>query len=276
MIHYLQQKLKKYRARKKFQEYDYKIIQFDIPGHGIIEYAQWQNPLERPKILTADKIDFFRQFVQPGDWAIDIGAHTGDTPLPIAIAAGAQGKVLALEPNPHIFRILKVNSALNYGKVNIIPLDFAATLEDGEFFYNSSEASFNNGGISDQKINRHGRFSLQTTVKGLNLEKYLNVTYKNDLHKIKLIKIDAEGYDSEVLRSIDSFVYTYRPVLIFECFQKLSEDDRKILFDRVASKGYNLFYFEDFAINTKVKQISRNDMMNWKHFDIYAIPWEEA
>jgi hypothetical protein len=166
MISYLKNKLKKNKARKVFQEYDYKVVEFEIPGYGLIKYAQWLNPLERPKSLSREKIEFFKKFIKPGDWAIDIGAHTGDTPIPMAIAAGTEGMVLALEPNPHIFRILKINCELNHGKLNIVPLDFAATVEDGEFYYNSSEASFNNGGISLEKINRHGKFALQTKVKG--------------------------------------------------------------------------------------------------------------
>ena len=34
-----------------------------------------------------------------------IGAHIGDTTLPIALAAGKKGFVLALEPNPYVFHV---------------------------------------------------------------------------------------------------------------------------------------------------------------------------
>jgi FkbM family methyltransferase len=272
MINYLKNKFRKYKAKRVFNEYEYKIIEFELPSFGKVKYAQWLNPLERPKVISESKVDFFKKFIKPGNLAIDIGAHTGDTPIPMALAAGPSGKVLALEPNPYIYKILQVNCELNKGKTNIIPLDYAATVEDGEFFYNSSEASFNNGGISDQQTNRHGKFSLATKVKGINLENYLTKNHAADLNKLALIKIDTEGYDGEVLKSIDNIISKYKPAVIFECFGKLTKEERELLFESVARHGYTLYYFNDFASNTEEKRISKDDMMNWKHFDIYAIP----
>jgi FkbM family methyltransferase len=272
MINYLKNKFRKYKAKRVFNEYEYKIIGFELPSFGKVKYAQWLNPLERPKVINESKVDFFKKFINSGDLAIDIGAHTGDTPIPMALAAGPAGKVLALEPNPYIYKILEVNCELNKGKTNIIPLNYAATVQDGEFFYNSSEASFNNGGISEQQTNRHGKFSLDTKVKGINLGNYLKKNHAGDLNKLALIKIDTEGYDGEVLKSIDDIISQYKPAVIFECFGKLTKQERELLFESVAQHGYSLYYFNDFASNTEEKRISKDDMMNWKHFDIYAIP----
>ena len=52
----------------------------------------------------------------PGDAAIDIGAHTGDTALPVALAVGPQGAVFALEPNPFTYKVLIANAGLNREK----------------------------------------------------------------------------------------------------------------------------------------------------------------
>lgn len=272
MLEYLKNKIRKYKAKRTFQEYPYKLVEFDIAGYGKVRYAQWLNPLERPKILTVSKIEFFKRFLKAGDWAVDIGAHTGDTPIPMALAVGKSGKILALEPNPHIFKILTVNAGLNPEKTTIVPLDFAATESDGEFFYSSSEASFNNGGIAAEQDNRHGKFALQTKVKGANLERYLKKNYPHDIGKIRLVKIDTEGYDAEVIKSIDNFIKTYKPALIFEVFGKLAREERELLFDRVAEKGYDLFYFQDFHSETETRKLSKADMMNWKHFDVFAVP----
>ena len=272
MLNYLRNKLKKYRAKRVFDEYDYKIVDFDLGSDGKIQYAQWLNPLEKSKAIERSKIDFFRRFIKPGDIAIDIGAHTGDTPIPMSIAAGPGGKVLALEPNPYIFKILKVNSELNKDKTNIIPLNFAATVSDGEFFYSSSEASFNNGGISDVAPDKHGKFSMPFKVKGLNVENYLKTNHKNELSKIKLIKVDTEGYDKEVLKSLDGVIAEIRPAVIFECFGGLTKPEREELFDSIARHNYSLYYFSDFVADAETTKLERGDMMNWKHFDIYAIP----
>lgn len=92
-------------------------------------------------------LDFFRQYSKSSGLAIDIGAHTGDTTVPMALAIGPKGTVLAFEPNPHVFRVLQKNSELNRSKTNIVPLCFAATDHDGEFEFNYSDASYCNGGF---------------------------------------------------------------------------------------------------------------------------------
>jgi FkbM family methyltransferase len=49
------------------------------------------------------------RLVRHGDVIIDAGANIGYTTLLAAVAAGAQGKVIAFEPNPRLFPILAKN-----------------------------------------------------------------------------------------------------------------------------------------------------------------------
>src|SRR6202790_120219 len=112
--------------------YAHKIKQFDLPADGIVEYAQWLHPHETEKEITQQSVDELRKFLSPGDVAVDIGAHTGDSTVPIALAVGQAGCVLALEPNRYVFPVLKKNSELNAPKPKIIQLIFAATPEDAE------------------------------------------------------------------------------------------------------------------------------------------------
>jgi FkbM family methyltransferase len=51
-------------------------------------------------------VDFYQRFLTKGAVAIDIGAHTGDTTVPMALAAGNTGLVLAFEPNQYVYKIL--------------------------------------------------------------------------------------------------------------------------------------------------------------------------
>ncbi|MBU6392654.1 MAG: FkbM family methyltransferase, partial [Planctomycetes bacterium] len=122
---------------------------------------------------------------------------------------------------------------------------------------------------------KHGRYSLNQKIKGINLENYLRKNYRDLLPNLSLIKIDAEGYDKEVLKSISKLIEEFKPSIIVECFSKLTKQERYELFDIIENKGYILFYFQDFEVNTGIKQIAKNDMTNWEHFDIYAIPQEK-
>ena len=273
MFRYLINSFRRKLARRYFREYPTKIYVFDIPGIGDIRFANWENPLVAPKAITGKEVNFFKTFIRPGDFVIDIGANIGHRTVAMALASGPQGLTLAFDPNPHVFKILQQNAGLNPGLTNIHPLPFAITDSDGAFFYNSSEASFNNGGISREKTNRHGKFSLEQQVQGINLEKHLAQHYADRQSGIKLIKIDTEGYDKEIIKSIYSLIETHKPIIISECFSKTTPEERYEHFELLAAKGYSLFYFEDFVEGAPVVPIrQKEDMLNWKHFDFYAMP----
>jgi FkbM family methyltransferase len=180
---------------------------------------------------------------------------------------------LAFEPNPHVFKVLKVNSEFNKDKTNITPLNFAATAEDGEFTFGSGDPSYGNGGIVGFTHNRkrNTRYTFQVT--GKNLEQYLIKNYAHLLPKLTFIKIDAEGYDKEIIKTIPGIMDEYRPYLVTECFGPATEKEKLELFDLLSSKKY-ILYQTDFTQKVKVK-ISRDTMAQKKTYDILAIPKEK-
>ena len=271
MISYLKRKLEKWRTKTTFREYGHSVQTYNLPKDGKIDFAVWLNPLEKPKKITQGGVDFFRKFIKEGDLAIDIGTHMGDTTVPMALAAGIKGTVLGFDPNPHVFKIFTVNTSLNKDKVNIIPLPYAITKEDGEFFFTSSEASFNNGGIAENQSNRHGNFSLNQKVKGINLEKFLKENYREKLPQLSFIKVDTEGYDKTVLESITGLLESQKPTVVAECFGKLTKQERSELYDLLHSRGYTLHHFDDFDAGTEFIKIDAEGMNRWKHFDIAAV-----
>ena len=52
-------------------------------------------------------VDFYKKCIKKGDFVIDIGANVGDTTVPMAIAAGAEGLTLGFDPNPYVYKILE-------------------------------------------------------------------------------------------------------------------------------------------------------------------------
>jgi len=202
---------------------------------------------------------------------IDIGAYEGDTTVPMALAVGKEGLVLALEPNFHVYKILEKNASLNKEFTNIIPMCFAATAEDGEFTFNYSDASFCNGGFLSQNHKKNHGHHYPLKVKGINLEHYLLGHYKEDLNRLKLIKIDAEGYDREILKSISKIIIDFKPKLIIECYKQLTTEERHKLYDLIDGFGYDSFYLENFEQETEMKRIKKKNMTDYRHFDILAI-----
>lgn len=274
MINFIKRKLEKRRLKKTFKEYGFEMKSFELANEGELKFAQWLHPFEQPRSIGQENVDFYKQFVNKGDFAIDIGAHIGDTTVPMAFAAGKEGLILALEPNPYVFKILEENSRLNTANTNIKPINFAVVEHDGKFVFNYSDASYCNGGfLSNLKTEKHHHhYSLE--VEGKNLENFLNKNYKDYLGKLSLIKIDAEGYDKEIIKSIRSVITKYKPSIISECYKRLTREERNELYSVIKELNYKLFYVEDFNTLNKTEILQEEDMMKWRHFDMILIPEE--
>lgn len=257
--------------RPKPRTYSYDIITFDLPTDGQIQYAQWLHPSETHKVIRQEVVDELRKFIVPGDVAIDIGAHTGDTTIPIALATGREGCVLALEPNPYVFSILKQNSELNTDKATIIPLMIAATPEPGEFYFEYSDPGFCNGGLHDG-INRwrHGH-AFKLKVRGENLQSYIAEHFPEFVSRVRFLKVDTEGYDYQVLSSLTNLISEQRPFIKAEVFKLLNLAQRERLYDFFLKLDYDVFMVES---NVKYvgAMLNRKDLMSRRHYDVFCIP----
>ncbi len=78
--------------------YGYTDVSFDFDIDGKIDYARWDHPRERSRVLCQQEVNELRKFLNPGDVAIDVGAHTGDSTIPIALALAKKAVYLLLNP----------------------------------------------------------------------------------------------------------------------------------------------------------------------------------
>lgn len=271
---YFKESFSRKKARRFTKEYPARIDSFELKDEGKIDFANWENPLVIPKEITQDMVDFFKKFIKKGDLVIDIGANIGDTTVPMALAASNNGIALGFDPNPFVYKILEKNSSLNKEKQHIIPLPYAITVHDEEFYYISSEASFANGAISPTRESMHGKFIFPDKIKGINLQALLENKYNDKLSNFSFIKIDTEGYDKEILKSISDLIRKYKPVIVAESFGNSVPEAKEELYNVIEKHGYEIFYFEDFDINAKVIKIENSQGMNqWKKtINIYAVP----
>lgn len=252
-------------------EYSTVISNMEVEGYGTISFAQWQHPKEEPKKITKENIDFYKRLGVEGKVIIDVGTHTGDTTVPMGIAAGNEGFVIGLEPNRFVFKVLKENIGLNQSVANIDAFCFAATDMDGDYVFNYSDPSFCNGGYLSEIENKSHNHYYPLDVKGKNLNSFLEINYSHKIADISLIKIDAEGYDKEIIKTISKIIREQKPVLMVECYKKLNFDEREELFDVLEKLNYTLYRLHDFESLKGLKNIGRKQMHLTKHFEILAL-----
>jgi FkbM family methyltransferase len=265
--------------RPKLREYPFDLSSFTLPKDGEIGFARWRHPSARRREqsgggfkLTQPMVDSLRAFLEPGDVAIDIGAHTGDSSLPIALAVGTRGAVFALEPNLYAYKVLLANSALNRTKTNIFPLNIAATPEDGSFEFEYSDPGFCNGGLHAGIDSwKHAHF-FKLRVTGRNVPNFLSANFPEEAKRVRYIKIDTEGFDRAVASSMRNVLVEQRPYLKTEMYKHTAESERRGYYRDLRELGYTLYKVESEERDYRAKPLNEADVMKWSHYDVFAVP----
>jgi FkbM family methyltransferase len=256
------------------REYPTDIQTFVLPRDGEVRLARWLHPGETPKTVTQASVDALRSFLREGDVAIDIGAHTGDSTIPMALAVGPRGAVFAVEPNRHVFAVLAENAALNPAKCHIVPLMFAAMPQDGTYEFEYSDSGYCNGGFHEAVSRwKHGHFA-RLRVEGKNLVEHLRRTAAPELARLRYVKIDTEGFDRAVARSLTDLLTSARPYIKTEIYKHLPPAQRAGYHADLSRLGYRIFKCDELTY--RGEELSPSDLTRWGHFDIFAIPEELA
>ena len=221
-------------------------------NYGQFIYAEWNHPLELSRnwvtyALYQLKTERWGQYILPGTIAIDIGAHSGDTTLPMALLTGSTGMVLAFEPNPYVYEILKFNQYLNRNSLNIEIVDLAIMEQEGTYEFTYSDSQCCNGGYYDleewKAINPNVNV---IPVKGVNLAEFLQARfgqeYDSILKRLSFIKIDCEGYDKEVIKTLKPIIDVAKPALFVEWFINFNQEQSDDLFQSIHALGYSCYH----------------------------------
>src|SRR5256884_8132109 len=206
--------------KPKPKTFGFVIEAHDLPREGRIEVARWLHPGAYPiaPLQVQAAADQLRRFLRPGDVAIDIGAHTGDTTLPIALAVGATGRVLGLEPNPYVFPVLERNASLNPAKTSILPLNFAAMRTDGFYEFQYGEEGYCNGGGCRGVRKGVHRSAVKVRGEGRKGQAFPTRQHPHPLPRLRFIQIAPHGFDLPILETLEDLVRSQRPFLQVEMF----------------------------------------------------------
>lgn len=147
--------------------------------------------------MIADQYRLLFDSLQKGEIAIDCGANVGEHTL---LMAKNGATVYAFEPNPFAFKVLKENFK-NWP--NVIPINKGVWIFDGQmrlYFHENSD---------QDEVKWSSGSSLLSYKSNINPHKYRDVPvidfikFINSLAgPIRVIKIDIEGGEGEILRKI--------------------------------------------------------------------------
>jgi FkbM family methyltransferase len=141
----------------------------------------------------------YRAALQPGDVAVDIGAHVGRHTFPIARAVGPAGKVFAFEPLPTVYadlcRSVETARSAERDLAAIVIHNLALGEEEGEakfvFVPDFPEYSgFRKRTYHDGSVRKE---TIDVRVRRLD-------SFRAELGKVQFIKIDAEGGELTIQR----------------------------------------------------------------------------
>jgi len=149
------------------------------------------------KNLPFDISNIVKTKLGVGDIVIDLGANIG---LATAIFQSKGSTVYAIEPNPYAFRKLERRFRKN---LQVLPIQAAAVIDDTEFVplfmhvaSGSSPLKYSTGSsLMEDKPNIDS--SSFINVKGFNLIQLIQ-----SLGKIKILKMDVEGYETKLIPAI--------------------------------------------------------------------------
>lgn len=188
-------------------------------GRSLELYGEWSDA----------EVGLLEQLLPKGATVVEVGAHLGVHTVPLAKHVGAEGRVLAFEPQGPIFALLSENLRENgvawveadraavgarKGHVHLPAIDYAAP--EGNF-----------GGASPLNGSEAGARVRLVTIDSLKLE------------RLDLLKADVEGMEAEVVRGATETIRRCRPVLYLENDR---EEKSAELITLVKELGYRLWW----------------------------------
>lgn len=163
-----------------------------------------------------------RTILQDNDIFFDVGAYIGWYSLNASQKVGKKGKVFAFEPNPSVAKLLEANCRRN--KFNNIIIQKVALSDSNGYqdFWMGGEDML--GSLKKENTSRFSKKIKSIRVKINTLDTFFK---ERKIKKIRLIKIDAEGSDLQVIKGARSILKKFSPYLIIEVFGLTQETDKK-------------------------------------------------
>ena len=200
------------------------------------EWAQFE--LLRGHILERKTLALYDQLLKPGDTYVDVGAHLGFHSLIARDHVGESGRILAIEPQPYNCDSILENAHLN-GFGNI-------TVQVGAI---GSEAGMVN--LALQSAHDRSVLSLLDAVAADKANDIVSfrvpvmplkaVLEQNGMDRVKLLKIDVEGYEAAVFDGMKEIAAKIENVIVEILPPSLARSDSWLVYERLTEMGFTVW-----------------------------------
>jgi len=208
------------------------------------------------------EIEVFSQILSAGQTVVEVGANIGAHTIPLAQLVGPTGKVFAFEPQSIIFQILCANVVQNE-VFNVRTIHAGSGSIRGNLkvpYINYQCAGSNFGGVS-----------LVDVAQGYDVQ--ITPLDEFELPDLRLLKIDVEGMEVEVLQGAQNQIARHRPVLYVEN----DRPDRSVeLISLIDAMGYDLWWhFARLFNQNNFAQNANNIFDDVTSINLICVPKEE-
>lgn len=203
---------------------------FDLSDPGI----------SRSLVLVGDRERehrfILKKAVRSGSTILDLGANIGYYVLMEQKIIGPSGHVIAIEPEPKNFALLQKNVDLNYFTHRTTLINAAVSDHDGSAPLYLSKL----GNVHSLKEKQTSQYTGQSiSVPTISLS-----TIAHRFPNINLIRMDIEGYEQEILRSLIAInrAKPWLPQILFELHPPKYTDSFAQLLADLYALGYRTSY----------------------------------
>lgn len=227
-------------------------INYELDISDYIQYVIYFGLAAEPKKALYDS-------VKNGMFVFDIGTNMGETLLNFA-KINTAGKNFGFEPVPFLFE--KANKNLQLNNFQNISLNNIALSNHEETLFFELPPNRNFGSISMSSVKN----PQSSEVKAVTFDNFIEL---NNINKVDFIKIDVEGFESNVLAGAEKTIRRFKPLMFIEVvdsYLKRNNSGASKLVLNVINLGYKIFDAES------LKPLDQSMDFEDKWLDILCLP----
>ena len=237
-------KYKIIRKGKKFAENNIHASHVSVQGHEMYLDSSDSLRLSTNGVFEPYTTEVIKQNISNGDLVMDIGANIGYFTLIMAKGIRENGKVFSFEPEPKNFELLKKNVEIN-NYSNVILEKKAIGNKTGIaklYLADRKNNIFHSGMHRIFRSDLVSQISNPVSINIIKLDDYLQDL--KFIKKIRLIKIDVEGAEFDVLKGMNKILDENKEIeIVMEFSSENLEDYGSNAYDVVnflMNKGFKL------------------------------------